>query len=237
MEPNNITSVNLPRRSRYYQALIDVKLLDSGVDYDDLPDMWTIWILPYDPFGLNYMLYSVKNIVEEDNEIDYNDGVRKLFLYTGGAKGGTDSLRALLQYIENSVAQNAVDDDLRQLHSNVQRLKSRRDIGVKYMNMQEVMEYHIKIRAEEAAQELAQEMAQEMAQGMAQSMAQGMAQGMAQKIVQETVKEATKNTTQKMTEKMSKLMNVLLTSGRGEDLKRSAEDPEFLAKLLLEFNP
>lgn len=40
----------------------------------------------YDPFGKDYMLYSVKNVVEEHPEIDYNDGVRKLFLYTGGKK-------------------------------------------------------------------------------------------------------------------------------------------------------
>ena len=40
-------------------------MLEAGVDYDKLPDMWTIWILPYDPFGLNYRVYSVKNVVEE----------------------------------------------------------------------------------------------------------------------------------------------------------------------------
>jgi len=121
VEPNNMSSINLPRRSRYYQALTDVKLLDSGVEYDELPDMWTIWILPYDPFGLDYMLYTVKNIVEEDQKIEYNDGVRKIFLYTGGKNGGTKSLKNLLIYMENSVEENAVDDDLRTLHSNVRR--------------------------------------------------------------------------------------------------------------------
>ena len=33
VEPNNIKEVHLPKRSRYYQALTDVKLLETGVDY------------------------------------------------------------------------------------------------------------------------------------------------------------------------------------------------------------
>ncbi len=102
-------------RSRFYQALADVKLLETGTDYDKLPDMWTIWILPYDPFGLNYMLYSVKNRVEESDEIEYNDGVRKLFLYTKGEKGGTKALHDLLSYLQNSREENAVDEELLKL--------------------------------------------------------------------------------------------------------------------------
>ena len=35
------------------------------------------------------MLYSVKNVVEGFEEIDYNDGVRNLFLYTDGEYGGS----------------------------------------------------------------------------------------------------------------------------------------------------
>ena len=72
VEPNNIKEVHLPKRNRYYQALTDVKLLETGVDYDKLPDMWTIWILPYDPYGHNYMVYTVKNVVTENNQIVYN---------------------------------------------------------------------------------------------------------------------------------------------------------------------
>lgn len=79
--------------------------------------------LPYDPFGLDYMLYSVKNIVEESPEIEYNDGVRKLFLYTGGKKGGTKALQDLLAYIENSTEENAVDDDLRRITQDKEYLK------------------------------------------------------------------------------------------------------------------
>ena len=47
--------------------------------------MFSIWILPYDPFGNDRIIYTVKNKVEENNQIVYNDGVTKIYLYTKGA--------------------------------------------------------------------------------------------------------------------------------------------------------
>ena len=158
VEPNNIKEVHLPKRSRYYQALTDVKLLETGVDYDKLPDMWTIWILPYDPFGLDYRVYTVKNVVEESPKIEYNDGIKKLFLYTGGSQGGTKALQDLLDYIQSSTTANAVDEDLKKLHANVERLKNNKQIGVKYMQMQEVIKYAVKAEVEAAKQEIERNM-------------------------------------------------------------------------------
>jgi len=67
----------------YY--LIDCKLLPANTPYAKLPDMFSIWILPYDPFGDDRIIYTVKNKVEENNQIVYNDGVTKIYLYTKGA--------------------------------------------------------------------------------------------------------------------------------------------------------
>ena len=103
-------------------ALADVKLLETGTDYDKLPDMWTIWILPYDPFGLNYMLYTVKNRVEE----------------------------------------NAVDEELLKLHSKVERLKSSKEVGVKYMHMAEVIKYQVEEEVEEIIKEILPKLKEEM---------------------------------------------------------------------------
>ena len=79
IEPNKYSPAELPMRSRYCQSLTDVKLLNSGDTYEMLPEYISIWILPYDPFGKNRMLYTVKNYVEEFPELVYNDGVKKLF--------------------------------------------------------------------------------------------------------------------------------------------------------------
>lgn len=62
IEPNNdYEKKTLPKRMRYYHGLIDSKQLNSGVDYDRLPRVMIIVILPYDPFGQKRMVYTVKN--------------------------------------------------------------------------------------------------------------------------------------------------------------------------------
>ena len=42
---------NLERRSRYYQSLIDLQLLDRGMDYRKLNQSYVIFICPFDLFG------------------------------------------------------------------------------------------------------------------------------------------------------------------------------------------
>ena len=91
IEPNKYGIAELPRRSRFSQALTDAKLLNAGEAYEKLPEFISIWILTDDPFGKNQMLYIVKNCVEGFSDIVYNDGVKKLFLYVGGELGGSES--------------------------------------------------------------------------------------------------------------------------------------------------
>ena len=144
IEPNNYGADELPMRSRYSQALTDVKLLGAGEHYKNLPNYISIWILPFDPFGKNKMLYTVKNFVAEDSQIVYNDGVMKLFLYTGGELGGSDSLKDMLRYFSKSEEENAVDPELSQLHSIVQQVKDNRKVGEQYMTLQDYLECEIK---------------------------------------------------------------------------------------------
>lgn len=144
IEPNNYGAEELPMRSRYSQALTDVKLLGAGEHYCNLPNYISIWILPFDPFGKNKMLYTVKNFVAEDTQIVYNDGVMKLFLYTGGEIGGNARLKDMLRYFSKSDEENAVDSELLKLHRIVQQVKDNRKVGEQYMTLQDYMDCEIK---------------------------------------------------------------------------------------------
>ena len=44
---------------------------------------------------MDNMIYFVKNTVEGFPEIEYNDGVKKVFFYTGGKCGGNENLKSL----------------------------------------------------------------------------------------------------------------------------------------------
>lgn len=144
IEPNKYNPAELPMRSRYCQSLTDVKLLNSGDTYEMLPEYLSIWILPYDPFGKNRMLYTVKNYVEKFPELVYNDGVKKLFLYVGGEFGGTEKLKSLLQYFSDSNTPNVTDTDLEHLHSIVENTKHNQEVGNRYMTLQDMIDYEKK---------------------------------------------------------------------------------------------
>lgn len=141
IEPNKYYEKDLPRRSRFYQSLMDSKLLQRKFRYQHLPDMITIWILPYDPFGDNRMIYTIKNMVVENQNLVYNDGITKIILYTKGTKGGSKELKDLLTYLKNTTLSNAVDRELQELQEIVNNVKGKEDVGERYMTLQEMIDY------------------------------------------------------------------------------------------------
>ena len=87
IEPQNRYSSTdeLLRRDRYYTSLIDVQQLSSGQISYDLPDIVTIMILPYDPFDRGAMFYEARTRLITHTDVNYDDGIRRLYLYTDGA--------------------------------------------------------------------------------------------------------------------------------------------------------
>lgn len=108
IEPNNTyEKESLPKRMRHYHGLIDTQFLSSGIAYGKLPNVVIIVILPYDPFGKNRMMYTIKNSCAEDLSVPYDDGARKIFLYTKGKEGKpSQKLSDMLKYIEKTTNNN-----------------------------------------------------------------------------------------------------------------------------------
>lgn len=93
----------IPKRTRFYHAKIYSVNLASGEDYSCLRNVVVIFITTYDPFGLDRMVYTVKNRCVEEPDMPYEDGTRTLYLYTRGTKGSyTEELKSLLCYMEKS---------------------------------------------------------------------------------------------------------------------------------------
>ena len=178
IEPN-IYKDHLPKRSRFYQAKADVKALPSGTAYENLPELVMIWILPYDPFGDDRMLYTVKNVVVENNELVYNDGVIKLYLYTKGKIGGTEELKSLLTYFEETTRENAVDAELEEIQKIVGNIKHSSETEDRYMTLQEIIDHEKDSSYSDGVRAGVQ---QGMQQGLEQGLQQGLEQGMQQGI-------------------------------------------------------
>ena len=129
---------SLPKRVRFYRAAIDSRSLQSGLDYSHLRNVVIIMILPYDPFGYDRMVYTVRNRCLEEPDLKYDDGAQNLFLYTRGKTGIiSQELKELLQYFESTTWKNAVNKPLREVQSMVDNIKHNKEVSISYMKSYE----------------------------------------------------------------------------------------------------
>ena len=125
---------SLPKRVRFYHARIDSENLKSGRDYHALKNVIIIMITPYDPFGLNRMVYTIQNGCVEEPQMSYDDGAKTLFLYTKGTAGNPpEELRQLLLYFEDTTEANASNDALKEIQSMVETVKRDKEVSIGYM--------------------------------------------------------------------------------------------------------
>ncbi|MBR5598245.1 MAG: Rpn family recombination-promoting nuclease/putative transposase [Lachnospiraceae bacterium] len=138
LEMQNKNEHNLPLRSRFYQAQIDIGNLKKGEDYKSLKPVYVIFICNFDPFDEELYRYTFTMQCEE-RKIHLNDGAKRIFLSTKG-KNTQEVPKILvdfLGYLNNStdeyVAQNT-NEKLKEIHNRIKILKKDRDVEARYMH-------------------------------------------------------------------------------------------------------
>ena len=129
--------LDLIRRSRYYQSVIDASLLAPGTtSYNLLNDSCVIMITPFDLFGEGKYCYTFVPCCKENKHLEINDGAMRIFLNTRGTNDHevSQELRDFLHYVESldeSLAENS--ERLKKIHACVNQIKASEEMGVKYM--------------------------------------------------------------------------------------------------------
>ena len=91
---------SLPKRTRYYQSLMDVDNLLRGQNYAELKESYVIFICTQDPFGNGLPVYEFRNICTADGTLFLDDKSAKVFYNVGAyGKEGEPELSALLEYL------------------------------------------------------------------------------------------------------------------------------------------
>ena len=124
---------DLPKRARYYQGMIDLNLIESGMNYERLKKSYIIFICTKDPFGKGFPVYSSKTVFREDESIIYDDMTRVIFLNAAGSRTGlSQNMCAFLDFLQNQKVSNNLTE---KLASEVLRVKENKKWSVEYMNM------------------------------------------------------------------------------------------------------
>ena len=108
LEMQTVVKKNLPKRTRFYQSMIDGRLIDQGDDYDKLRDSYIIFICLDDPFYQNRSVYTFENLCKEDNDLHLGDGSYKVFLNANGKRQGIST--ALTNFLNYLVTKEASDE-------------------------------------------------------------------------------------------------------------------------------
>ena len=137
---------NLPKRSRFYQSMIDSKLLEPGEkDFNKMNDVYIILIAPFDLFGEGKYMYTFQMTCQESFSVLLNDGATRIFLNTHGTnpEDVSPELVELLHYIENTtqeVADSCTSPRIHKMQERICSIKSSEEVSVKYMQRWEEME-------------------------------------------------------------------------------------------------
>jgi len=208
---------NLPKRSRYYQALMDSNLIAIGdTDYNMLNKVHIIIISPFDLFGKGRYCYTFRMNCVEDSSIDLNDDAIRIFLNTRGTddENISNELKNMLYYFEHPTYKSATMSNssrILRMHKHVESLKNNEELGVRYMR-----EWEEKLFAKQEARE----------EGLREGRLEGIREGKLEGRLEGRLEGQ---------EQLSTLIKKLLLENRIDDIKKVTESSEYREKLLKEY--
>ena len=158
------------------------------------------------------MVYTVKNQCVEAPDMEYEDGIRRIYLYTKGTEGNpSQELRDMLKYMENSIAENVTNADIQAIHEQVDAVKRDKEVGVQYMKS---WEREMLIREEGKVE------------GREEGRVEGREEG------REEGKEMGK---QEERRRLNTLILRLTEDDRADDIVKAAQDEDYQKQLLEEY--
>lgn len=116
---------NLPKRSRYYQGMIDLNLIDRGDDFNKLRKTYIIFICMRDPFAEGRYIYSFENTCRENKSLLLGDEITKVFLNANGTKEKiSDDLMDFFELLRNghgkSVLSKKIEHQVRNAKNHIE---------------------------------------------------------------------------------------------------------------------
>ncbi len=179
IEMQTVSKRDLRKRIRYYGSMLDLSMIEKGVDYLMLKKTIIIFICTFDIFRQGRHIYTFENRCLEDLSLALGDETQKIFLNAAGTLDDTSAeLKAFLDYV---AGREPADSFTRQIDQAVQYAKSNEQWRLEFMSLHlRDWANRMEARAEGHAEGLAEGRAEGLAKGLAEGRAEGRAEGLAQ---------------------------------------------------------
>ena len=168
IEMQQVINDELPKRTRYYQSILDTDALLKGHDYTELQETHIIFIWKKDPLGKGLPVYTFSTTCSENKDIKLKDQTFKHFFNAEAADSESDiAIKAFLKYIESKESNNTLTDKIKTAVENIKNIQATKGA---------YMIEHLKIR-------------DAMRRGLEEGIQQGIKQGVSQGIAQQKAKD------------------------------------------------
>ena len=175
IEMQVLDTKDLPKRSRYYQALIDVDCLKSGQLYETLKDSYIIFICMEDIFGKGLPIYQFENFCVQKKDLRLGENTYKYFFIAPNCdKIENKEQFAFFKFLTKREQESDFTQQLAQMTRNA---KINLQVRNKYMEYERLKAY---ARLDGFTEGRAQGLAQGRAEGLEEGRAQGRAEGQAE---------------------------------------------------------
>lgn len=144
---------NLPKRSRYYNSMLDMDQLDSGKNYHELKPVYIIFICTFKLDYGNGHRYTFRRYCEEDPDLALSDGTEIIFYSTKGTENDiSEPMQKFLKYMDGEPGAGDGDDYIRKLDASVRYARTRPEWRKEYMDLQMLIKEERAEAEAEAAQ-------------------------------------------------------------------------------------
>ena len=94
---------NIGKRTRYYQAMIDMDSLLKGTDYSELKESFIIFICTDDPFNAGLPVYTFERKCKESDSVELNDKTHHLiFNASAYSKEKNQEIKDFLEFVKSN---------------------------------------------------------------------------------------------------------------------------------------
>ena len=220
IEMQTIHDSNLAKRSRYYQGMIDLNLIEKGAEYNELKKSFVIFICMKRPIKnekKDWPVYTFKSVCMEDNGIILEDETTKVFLnVSSGRKDIPPNVKRFFEYLKGKAPK---DNLCKRIDNSVKKAAEHVEWRNDYMTLQ--MKYK-EIYAEGRNDGVLEGRKEGVLEGRKEGMLEGRKEGMmAGRLEGEN--------------KLGRLILLLTKDGRVEDISKAASDDSYREKLYKEF--
>lgn len=170
---------HIPKRSRYYQDLIDLDLMEKGAHYSELNRCFVIFVCTFDYYGRGNYKYTFTNQCKEVDGLEFGDETTKIIVNTKGNIGKvSQDFKDFINAVNGEFDKTGYSATIK---SELERIKNnygwRREYMTLYLHEKQMM---WKSLQEGRAKGMEEGLAEGKAKGLAEGKAKGLAEGLAE---------------------------------------------------------